>query len=53
MIVSRCNINLRQYNLRLYGKSWKKASNITIYRYKNDRQEQKTLKRYLLFGRVG
>ncbi len=51
-IEGRCNMNVRQYDARLNGKSWKKAGDVIIYRYKNSWQEQKTLEGYLILGRV-
>ena len=36
----------------LNGKSRKKASDLTIYGYKNSRQEEKTLKGYFIPGEI-
>lgn len=34
---AECNINVRQYNVRLNGKIWRKVDDMTIYGYKNSR----------------
>lgn len=52
-IEDRYNINIRQYNMRFNGKSWRKAGDMTIYRYKNSRQVQETLKRYFIPSKIG
>ena len=35
MIESKYNMNIKQCDKYLNGKSWTKASNVTIYKYSN------------------
>lgn len=48
----KCNIDAQQCNICLNSQSWRKAGNMTMYGYKNNQQGQKTLKRYLIPGKV-
>lgn len=45
-------MNVRQCDMCLNSKSLKKASNITIYRYKIGWQEQKILKGYFIPNKI-
>lgn len=47
------NINIRQCNMYLNSKSWKKAGDVTIYKYKNSWREKKALEKYFIPGRIG
>ncbi len=45
-------MNVKQSDMHLNGKTQRKASNITIYGYKNGQRGLKTLERYFIPSKV-